>query len=144
MMGLTRGIRLEEPHIVLTNLDLEDEYPNPKVASQLILNLEERLRLQTPNEDVDFIESRGIIHTCRFYPDKLLNEEFMQALVARDPRRFEPRPLNEYENARLKVGDYGLIDSLYLAEAGIKDELGPEFVEIGVRSWGLTTKVCDS
>ncbi|KAI0552487.1 putative polyketide synthase [Xylaria curta] len=137
--GLSRALALEQPALRFSVVDIG----HPDIFKQNLdgtcTNLLSVFEYSSAADDKEFIESAGMLHISRFYPDVDLNARFRRRVGSYAQEKLRKLPLAAAAPLRLSIGILGNTDTLHFQQTMDPPRfLRKGFVELELKAVGLT------
>ncbi|KAK6952379.1 hypothetical protein Daesc_006915 [Daldinia eschscholtzii] len=133
--GAARAIRMEEPQLKFVMFDFDNASDLSSTASNIFTAF--RNTFASDPHDLEYVESKGIVHISRWTPDESLNEIFRQKLYTKPTEK----RLEECGPVELSIEEPGQLDTLgfNLQEHPFRDLVSDE-VEVEAKCYGMNAK----
>jgi hypothetical protein len=136
VLGLSRSLMLEQPSLQFAVFDIDDTCSSFDTTAQNVGNIVHQL-IHDSSPDSEFAQKGGVIHVVRLGPEEHLNAQFR---LKQDEEPIDI-PVGDAGRCELNIKHPGQMDTIRFVKKAWKDALGPEEVEIQVKSVGMNAKV---
>lgn len=133
--GLARSVRSENDWLKLGTLSLESTI-DVEVVSRHVFDIFSATVLHDQIEDVEFVETDGLVHISRLTQAPLLNDHIRERTVEQVSQMISFGQARS-RKLKLKIQTPGLLDTLQFTDQVVPELVGPDEIEIRVEASGI-------